>query len=199
MLPDLRFHCAVLKININQHHRHTETKTIAHGYKSKTKRKSILGFPLEYYSNISPPIINIFIHLACFICVLLINCGFTFDVCVTVHHWYNNINSQLDGDNNNFINNFYQLNMFRAIISPILRITRLCLQLVVQCTDDATCCWPAGHLQAASSVFYTTSCKHSLVILRMGEIIARNMLSWLKLLIKLLLLQPVGCLYYCGF
>jgi len=32
-------------------------------------------------------------------------------------------------------------------------------------------------LQAASSVLYTTSCKHSLVLLRMGEIIARNMLS----------------------
>jgi len=34
-------------------------------------------------------------------------------------------------------------------------------------------------LQAASSVLYTTSCKHTLVLLRMGEIIARNMLSWL--------------------
>jgi len=33
-------------------------------------------------------------------------------------------------------------------------------------------------------VFYTTSCKHSLVLLRMGEIIARNMLNWLKLLGK---------------
>ena len=32
-------------------------------------------------------------------------------------------------------------------------------------------------LQAAPSVHYTTSCKHSLVLLRMGEIIARNMLS----------------------
>jgi hypothetical protein len=28
-----------------------------------------------------------------------------------------------------------------------------------------------------SSVHYTTSCKHSLVLLRIGEIIARNMLS----------------------
>jgi hypothetical protein len=33
----------------------------------------------------------------------------------------------------------------------------------------------------------------------MGEIIARNMLSWLTLLIKLLLLHLVGCLYYCIF
>ena len=54
-----------------------------------------------------------------------------------------------------------------------------------------------GHRQAASSVHYTTSCKHNLVLLRMGEVMARNMLSWLKLFIKLLLLHPVGCLYYC--
>jgi len=45
-------------------------------------------------------------------------------------------------------------------------------------------------------MLYTTSCKHSLALLRMGEIIARNMLSWLKLLIKLFLLHLVGCLYY---
>jgi len=58
--------------------------------------------------------------------------------------------------------------MFRAIISPILRSTRLWLR----------------HQQATSSAHYTTSCKHSLVLLRMGEIITRNMLSWLKLLIN---------------
>ena len=34
-----------------------------------------------------------------------------------------------------------------------------------------------GHQHAASLVLYTTSCKHSLVILKMDEIIARNMLS----------------------
>ena len=54
-----------------------------------------------------------------------------FDVCVTVHHWYDNMNSQLDATITNFIDNYNQLNMFRAIISPILRSTRLCLQLVV--------------------------------------------------------------------
>jgi len=41
--------------------------------------------------------------------------------------------------------------------------------------------------QAASSVHCTTSCKQSLVLLRMGEINARNMLSRLKLSIN----------YYC--
>jgi len=30
-------------------------------------------------------------------------------------------------------------------------------------------------------VHYTTGCKHSLGLLRMGEIIARNMSSWLEL------------------
>jgi len=50
---------------------------------------------------------------------------------------YNNINSQLDATITNFIDNYSHLNMFRAIISPILRSTRLCLQLVVQCIDDA--------------------------------------------------------------
>jgi hypothetical protein len=33
-------------------------------------------------------------------------------------------------------------------------------------------------------VHYTTSCKHSLVLLKMSEIIVRNMLSWLDLLIN---------------
>jgi len=31
-------------------------------------------------------------------------------------------------------------------------------------------------------VHYTTSCKHSLALPRMGEIISRNRLNWLKLL-----------------
>jgi hypothetical protein len=81
MLPDLRFDCIVLKININvKHHRHTETKTIVHGSKFTSKRKSKLGFPLQYYSNNSHLIKKIFRHLACFICVLLVNFGFK--VCV---------------------------------------------------------------------------------------------------------------------
>ena len=96
--------------------------------------------------------------------------------------------------------------MFRAIISSILRSTMLCLQLVVYSTDGAACWWGGTevpphpcHQQAASPVHHTTSCKHSSVLLRMSEIIAWNMLSWLKLLIKLLLLHLVGCLYYCPF
>ena len=49
------------------------------------------------------------------------------------------INSQLDATTTGFIGNYNQINMFRAIISPILRSTRRCLQLVVKCTDDAAC------------------------------------------------------------
>jgi hypothetical protein len=45
-----------------------------------------------------------------------------FDVCVTVHHWYNNINNQLDATITNFIDNYNQLNMFRATVSPILSL-----------------------------------------------------------------------------
>ena len=43
----------------------------------------------------------------------------------------NNINRQLGATTIIFINNFNQLNMFRPIISPILRSTILCLQLVI--------------------------------------------------------------------
>ena len=45
--------------------------------------------------------------------------------------YFNNINSQLDATIIILLANFNQLNIFRAIISPILRSTRLCLQLVV--------------------------------------------------------------------
>ena len=72
-----------------------------------------------------------------------------------------------------FTKNSNQLSMFRAMISPILRNTSLCLQLVAYCIHDV-----AGRYQPeASSVYYTTSCKHSIVLLKMGEIIVRNMLS----------------------
>jgi len=43
----------------------------------------------------------------------------------------NNINNQPDETITNFIDNYNQLNMFQAIISPLVRSTRLCLQLAV--------------------------------------------------------------------
>ena len=46
---------------------------------------------------------------------------------------------------------------------------------ICSCTPDSPL-HPCHH-QSASSVHYITSCKHRLVLLRMGENIARNMLS----------------------
>ena len=58
--------------------------------------------------------------------------------CKAVRYFpYNNSNSQIDTTITNFIDNYNQLNMFRAIVSPILRNNGLCLQLMVQCTGDA--------------------------------------------------------------
>jgi hypothetical protein len=63
----------------NKHH-DTEIKIIILGSKSKSKRKSKLGFPVEYFSNITLPIIKISRNLESFICVLLVNFGFK--ICV---------------------------------------------------------------------------------------------------------------------
>ena len=98
--------------------------------------------------------------------------------------------------------------MFR-VLTPIIRSSYNCNYSFWHWSTGSTTiryrCWVPTQqrertvvdLQAASSVHYTTSCKQSLALLRLGEIIARNMSSWLKLLIKLLLLHLVGCLYYC--
>jgi len=52
-------------------------------------------------------------------------------------------------------------------------------------------------LQAASLVHYTTNCKHSLVLLRMGEIIRLKHVELIVIINKnLLLLHLVGCLCY---
>ena len=83
-------------------------------------------------------------------------------------------------NNNNFIiNNFNQLKMFRAIISPILRSTRLCLQLWYK----APAMLPADDQDEEFHLFLVISRQHrrcfkpQAVLLRMGEIIARSILS----------------------
>ena len=93
-----------------------------------------------------------------------------FDVCVTVHHWYNNGNSQLDAI------------IIIIILLLIISISSTCFGRLFRPSSGALNCGIMHRrccLQAASSVRYTTSCKHSLALLRMGEIIARNVLSWL--------------------
>jgi len=75
-----------------------------------------------------------------------------FDVCVTVYHRYSDINSQLDARITNFIDNYNKLNMFRAIISPILRSNRLFTACGIM------------HRRSCLLVHYTTSCKYSLEV-----------------------------------
>ena len=67
--------------------------------------------------------------------------------------------------------------MFRAMISPIFRGTRLC---VTACGIMHPRCWrPVAWMR-----WNVISSASSLVLLKIGEIIARNMLSWLELLIN---------------
>jgi hypothetical protein len=74
--------------------------------------------------------------------------------------------------------------MFRAMISPIFRSIRLCLQPGSGGTPLP------GYRPATSWMNFTTSCKHSLVLLKMGEIIARNMSSWLEFLKRTVIVAP---------
>jgi len=65
--------------------------------------------------------------------------------------------------------------MFRAMTSPVSVTPRLFFtpgkEPVPIVQEDV-----AGHRPATSWVYYTTSCKQSLVLLKMGEIIAQNKL-----------------------
>jgi len=108
-----------------------------------------------------------------------------------------NINSQLDTT---------------IIILLITSISSTCFGRQLRPSSGALDCvyslwYKAPTMLSADHLILVTSRQHrrcfipqavnSLVLLRMGEIIARNMLSWMKLLIKLLPLHLVGCLYYC--
>ena len=73
-----------------------------------------------------------------------------------------------------------QPNIFRAVILPIYRSTRLC---VTVCGIIHPRCLPAGGRQHRGCIIPQTV-THSLVLLKMGKIIARNMLGWLELLIS---------------
>ena len=59
-----------------------------------------------------------------------------------------------------------------AMDDNIIRYMRVACWIIKATNTHRRCCRPA-----ASSVHYTTSCKHSLALPRMGEIIARNRLS----------------------
>ena len=58
--------------------------------------------------------------------------------------------------------------MFRALISPVLRSTRLCLLLVVKCTDGAAGWWHVASRQLIEIInklllFHLVDCLHFLV------------------------------------
>ena len=73
------------------------------------------------------------------------------------------------------INNYSQLNMFREIIVPIFRSTRLC---VTACgIMHPRCCRPVAGGRQHRGCIIPQAVTHSLVLLKMGKIIARNMLS----------------------
>jgi len=79
---------------------------------------------------------------------------------------FSSLNSQLDAIITDFIYNYNQLNMFRAIIFHVLRSTRQCLQLVVQCTDDAASRQVQCTDDAASrQVLNVALCGHFLILL----------------------------------
>ena len=80
--------------------------------------------------------------------------------------------------------------MFRAIILPIFRSTRLC---VTACGIMHPMLPATGRQYRGCIILQAVT--HSLVLLKMSKIIARNMLSWL-IINEPLLLHLVGCLYY---
>ena len=48
-----------------------------------------------------------------------------------------------------------------------------------------------GHQQRASSVHYTTNCKHSLVLLRMGEIITPKHVELIEIMNKIIIVASI--------
>ena len=71
--------------------------------------------------------------------------------------------------------------MFREIILPIFRSTRLCVT-VCGIMHPRCCRPPADNIVGRCIIPQTVT--HSLVLLKIGKIISRNMLSWLELLIS---------------
>jgi len=95
---------------------------------------------------------------------------------------YNNINSRLDA-----MMIILSISISSTCFGQEFRPSSGALDCVYSLWYKAPTMLPAGDQDEveltsswspASSVLYTTSCKHSLVLLRMGEILARNMLSY---------------------
>ena len=89
--------------------------------------------------------------------------------------------------------NSSQFNMFRAIILPIFRSTRLC---VAACgIMHPRCCQPvAGNIVGA--LYYTTSCDTQSSAPEDGQNNCPKHVELTGIINKPLLLYLVGCLYY---
>ena len=103
-----------------------------------------------------------------------------------------NIDNQLDATIT--INNSNQLNMFRAMISPILRITRLC-RLCYSLWYNAPTMLP-NYEPAESSLHYTTSCNKQSSAPEDGRNHRLKHVELNGIINKPLLVHLVGCLYY---
>ena len=86
-------------------------------------------------------------------------------------------------------NNSSQLNMFREIILPIFRSTRLCV--TVCGIMHLCCCRPA-----TSWVHYTVSCNKQSSVPEDGQNNFPKHVELTGIINKPLLLHLVGCLYY---
>ena len=85
--------------------------------------------------------------------------------------------------------------MFREIILPIFRSTRLCVTACGIILVHPRCCrWPA-----ASWVYYTTSCNTQSNAPEDGQNNCPKHVELIGIINKPLLLHLVGCLYYLYF
>jgi hypothetical protein len=93
--------------------------------------------------------------------------------------------------------------MFRAIISPIFRSTRLCVTAC--CINHPLCCRPVAWKRSSSTsglptgiipVHYTTRCNTQASAPEDGRNYRPKNVELIGIINKLLLLHLVGCLYY---
>ena len=95
---------------------------------------------------------------------------------------------------------FFYAQHVSDINTSIIRSLRLAVVATLVVCSCFDMCWGFGVVVWGGirvAGFSLLHGYHPNPAMRMGEIIAWNVLSWLKLLIKLLLLHLVDCLYYC--
>ena len=101
---------------------------------------------------------------------------------------FNDVNNQQEATTFSFINLFKSaLQVSGDKFAHPQEQFWLYIELLVQCTDTAAdrChCWDGTDFHLNRGCIVPQAVTHSIVFLKMGEIIARNMSSWLELLIN---------------